>query len=486
MEANAQHIIRKLVVDLEWNPIQDRVSETEVQQRISQNVYQYILPCIDRCFARLAVPEGTTLRLDKIYLDLGDLSSFSDLADHLSEQIETALAEQLAAYRSVQGQHHTDRIALQYETGKLLDAFVQFLQTGRLPWWASSRPIDTWENEILGAIIHPDNEGFCATVLSTALRTPLARKRLAYQFSQNFVLDLLSISTPEYKTKLSVFQQETLRLVRLLHLTSEAEQQLKLTAWQTVCQNLFESRPLTWADPLFVRQWAEGLIAASGIGVLQKIVKKLAGSTPVEPFTNAFVHAGIEELLAQQPRRITPLKDSAPGPAGLLEESTTESVYVSNAGAVLIAPFLPAFFSHLGLLEDDLLTDVDRAACLLQFLVTSQGQFAEYDLFLNKILCGIPSEQPLIPTHKIKRSERQEARRMLRSVVEYWSALKGSSPESLQVNFLQRNGMIQPYENGWKLTVEQQTFDILLEDLPWTISYIQLPWMKKPLWVDWA
>jgi hypothetical protein len=45
--------------------------------------------------------------------------------------------------------------------------------------------------------------------------------------------------------------------------------------------------------------------------------------------------------------------------------------------------------------------------------------------------------------------------------------------------------LIRKEDGDWLLQVESRTFDVLLEHLPWGISMIKLPWMKKMLWVEW-
>jgi hypothetical protein len=79
-----------------------------------------------------------------------------------------------------------------------------------------------------------------------------------------------------------------------------------------------------------------------------------------------------------------------------------------------------------------------------------------------------------------------EADVMLLSVIEHWSVLKNTSVQGLRESFLQRNGKLTLVNNEWLLQVEQKSYDMLLQHLPWSISMIKLPWMKNLLKTEWV
>ena len=41
-------------------------------------------------------------------------------------------------------------------------------------------------------------------------------------------------------------------------------------------------------------------------------------------------------------------------------------------------------------------------------------------------------------------------------------------------------------DRDWLLQVESSGCDVLLDQLPWSISTIRLPWMESLLWVEWV
>ncbi len=80
----------------------------------------------------------------------------------------------------------------------------------------------------------------------------------------------------------------------------------------------------------------------------------------------------------------------------------------------------------------------------------------------------------------------EESEALLQSVIRYWPPLKNTSVDGLRHSFLQREGKLEQKQNGWLLTVEQKTIDILLDKLPWGFSTVTLPWMKEMISVDWC
>ena len=56
----------------------------------------------------------------------------------------------------------------------------------------------------------------------------------------------------------------------------------------------------------------------------------------------------------------------------------------------------------------------------------------------------------------------------------------------IRQSFLQRDGWLSRDDAGWRLRVDTQAYDVLLQTLPWQISLIRLPLMTSPLFVDWS
>jgi hypothetical protein len=211
----------------------------------------------------------------------------------------------------------------------------------------------------------------------------------------------------------------------------------------------------------------------------------------------------VQRLVNLAQRRIALLKPPAQQkPAMRLQDITTNpathsdattpqweaGLHINNAGQVLAAAFLPRLFSMLNLMQDGKfihLGAADRAVHLVQFMVTGQSATPEYELILNKILCGIGTSIPVSAGIDITEQEQTLIEQMLTSMIQHWKVLGSTSINGLRETFFQRQGWLVLEEDCWRLKVKEQTFDLLLDRLPWSMSLIKHGWMDKPLRVSW-
>ena len=71
---------------------------------------------------------------------------------------------------------------------------------------------------------------------------------------------------------------------------------------------------------------------------------------------------------------------------------------MTQAGLVLLHPFLRIYFDAVGLLEGESFRDESAqqtAIYLLYYLATKQTDAPEYELVLPKLLCGWPLNEPV-------------------------------------------------------------------------------------------
>jgi hypothetical protein len=168
--------------------------------------------------------------------------------------------------------------------------------------------------------------------------------------------------------------------------------------------------------------------------------------------------------------------------------SGQQSLYIKSSGIVILHYFLKPFFEGLNLLSEGQFKDDtahQRAVLLLHYLATGDTEVAEFDLTLHKILCGYSLSETLPTAIILSKKEKIESKKLLEAVIDHWTPMKNTSVEGLRDAFLQRDGKLTTKENGWLLTVEQRTLDLLLGKLPWGFSTIRLPWMEQILNVDW-
>lgn len=166
----------------------------------------------------------------------------------------------------------------------------------------------------------------------------------------------------------------------------------------------------------------------------------------------------------------------------------SSNVYIANAGLMLLWPFFTMLFDRSGYLQERAFknpTAAERAAHLLQFLVMGGEDFPEHLLVLNKLLCGIEQPQALERILPLTPGEKATGEGLLGAALGQWAALKNTTITGLRETFLQRPGKLVWSPEKVTLTVETKTVDIILDQLPWSISLIKLPWMALPLYVTW-
>jgi|GEM_PF-2791659 len=191
--------------------------------------------------------------------------------------------------------------------------------------------------------------------------------------------------------------------------------------------------------------------------------------------------------------RSRPSKDSRRTAFKLGEEKHGGTpIYVDNAGLVLVSPFLPHLFRELGLsrVDDTGKTHLDpepatRAVHLLQYLVDGRTSAPEPLLVLNKILCGLSVPTPVPSGIDLTEREQSLCDRLLKALIANWTIIANTSVAGLRETFLQREGRLEQLDDRWKLQVQRKTLDVLIDQVPWSISILTHPWMPQPLYVSW-
>ena len=164
---------------------------------------------------------------------------------------------------------------------------------------------------------------------------------------------------------------------------------------------------------------------------------------------------------------------------------------ISNAGLVILFPFLPMLFMRLNMLSQDR-RDFNsneskvRAIFILQHLMASEDrEYDEKDLFLNRLLINYPFNEPLPKRMELNQDELNTIDSLLEAAKTNWEKMRNTSMRGFQEAFLRRAGFIEKTEREWVLTVEERAFDILLDSIPWSYKLVRLPWMENILKVNW-
>ena len=165
-----------------------------------------------------------------------------------------------------------------------------------------------------------------------------------------------------------------------------------------------------------------------------------------------------------------------------------DSLYIHNAGLVIVCAYLPRLFDMLSLTkEGNFLTSTaqERGVHLVQWLVTGGEETAEPALALNKLLCGMPLSTPIVRRVGITDDEKTVLEGLLNGVLHNWAPLKSTSIDGLRESFLCRDGVLRITDDGYSLHVENKPFDMLLDQLPWNFTFIKFPWMAQSIQVEW-
>lgn len=210
-------------------------------------------------------------------------------------------------------------------------------------------------------------------------------------------------------------------------------------------------------------------------------LERLPEKSPGQPIqTDVFSESGgITAIHPEQMRRsnTNPITDLFP-------------MLVHQAGLVMLHPYLVRFFEHCGIKDADgkglCPSELPRAAALLHFIASGREVPYEYELGLIKVLLGLVPDTPLLVcSGLLTPDDRGEAEALLSAVISHWSILKDTSIQGLRHSFIERQGLLRQDDNGWRLNVERKPYDILLDQIPWSIGIARLPWMPQAIFTEW-
>ena len=155
---------------------------------------------------------------------------------------------------------------------------------------------------------------------------------------------------------------------------------------------------------------------------------------------------------------------------------------------MLLWPFLPRFVEQLGLRTDGGWRNpaaAQRAARLLQCVASGDADPPEFQLPLNKLLCGLPLDDALLDDAPLTEPEQAECDALLVAVIAQAPILREMSVAGFRGSFLLRPGQLSSRDGHWLLRVERQTYDVVIDRFPWGFAVVRLPWMPTLLQVQW-
>lgn len=483
------HIIRKQYLHVELNGTES--DGLALQRSLSGLCQHWLMPAIERVLNRLA-PRYGHLFIERLEIDAGIMTLEGlerDFVESVAHALEKSLREHMPA-EEFSEMAISENIRLKTANQSINEALLYFLRYGSLPWsfrlpdGATMEKIilDSWQEAVKSGV-----EPLCNEMLHV-LAEDAARKRLVRQFSPALLETLLSMLSPEGKRVMD----GVLEALRSSSAPSVDRKYFEKLLWEKAFAKLAENHVLKARD-IVTEAWCVMPFTAKGDTELKMVLEfhwpDITNRTQQQSSgfdKNSIVdeHSEDSEKIFFEPTAEN-LPESDKKSVRDIHPDVEEGIYIENAGLVLLHPFLPRFFTALGIATEDKLLQPERALYLLHFLATGQLIAPEHELILPKILCNVPLETPTESDVTLTPAEQEESTALLESVIHHWDALGNTSPDGLRGTFLLRSGKVSLKGDHWLLQVEAREFDILLDQLPWGIGMIKLPWMEKMLGVEW-
>ena len=363
-----------------------------------------------------------------------------------------------------------------------------WLRYGQAPLWWSSTPslslkalladVLAFAPELLVATLRQEQKQ--STHLATVLR------RLSYEIDFSALLALMKQQEPGIRP----------RLTELAHI----HQQFAEGLFQNITP-AFRDLPCLLLWEHVVQHWLSGNWKALQtqtvlLALYQQLIRRYPQTQ--QEVTEAFEASFQEHVAQQQLTPVTQLEqllgplvpNTKNNPSTSYETPLQEvSLVVTNAGLVILQHFFRMYFSRLKLMDDDGFSSKQNqldAVHWLQYLATGHQETDEPHLVLNKVLCGLPIRAPVSSGIEVSEQQRKLAESMIKAVIQHWTAIGSSSVSGFRGNWLVRDGLLREDDERWTLEVEKRPYDLLLDRLPFGFSLVNLPWMKKPLYVSWS
>ena len=480
------HIIHKLNVDIN---VPDIATARRIYRDTGELLNDMVLPRLEEKLQGLMTGEEY-YRVDKITIDL-QFDSETEFEKKLPVVAAAQLGKKLLDVKSATSEGgrgsllspgSKEALIKISETEKRWEIFLYFLETGRLPWYASSdiqwldegsltlaiADIQSTDQELPGVTNTKGTRHFYKDSFDRVIRkTADAATRLARQFTSSFILSLVK----QFYNYHPVWVDMHVAKVKK---EFPDDQQLVQQLLVNVIVFFNGSNDLKKSNTDLLQSLADKFISDK---------KKQEGQLLDE--NNATIYP-VPGAINDEQRK--DLNDNKEGKLKKLIADDEEGIYVSHAGLVLLHSFLPGFFDELGLLDNKQFKNEQyrqKAIHLLYYLATGERNPYEYDLLMEKYLCGLPLDEPVERFVTLTKEEEEESEGLLKAIIEHWKVLKNTSPEGLREGFLYRNGKLVTGHDH-RLLVESNSIDVLLEQLPWGYSIIRLSWMEKILYVDWV
>lgn len=454
------------------------MKKTEWLRQVVQKAIERLGPKLDQDFAdHLYIIDTLNVEINLKESELDQLETVlrKIILDEIQNVIETQQQAEI--------EHKTQEKAQKTVNEKRRELLSHFLLTGRMPWWAGSSDLFPEIEAFLEKISYEEWRNF---IIPLVQEKQMVVQRLVAQFPSRTVHELIKRSATDAAVAKEILAllNEITRFIKKQSLSESSAQDLTTTLLEKALAGILYDQSQTELNKCMMGILIDKIsLPNSSIYTEWKQWLQESEIPKKDAWIQQFDDIKDESTLVED---IMELEEVTRTDKTEWDEATGTSVL--NSGIVILHPFLESLFGNLALIEDGQFSnDVsrERAVCLVHFLATGSDHFPEHELLMPKFLCGWPMEDPINRFLPISDYEKSECIAVLNSAIEHWEALKQTSIEGLRTNFLQREGILKHEEFGWSLYVEQETHDILLEKLPWSLSVVTFRWLNEMLTVHW-
>jgi hypothetical protein len=486
MTKGNQHTIGTIEYELRVN---NEKKAVKIQEEISELSRNKIPGILEDLFDQID-HEGKYIVIDRIELDLGKFD-FQDFKLNFSSVLQKSLSQKLASLQAGKQEITSDQ-PNHYKEENDFHILEFFLKTGKLPWYAEGSNPDF--SAIVKKLIRKKEPAFINLVLSQA-RNLNFQKRISALVPENYYKEFIALFTDRPVWKDDSTLKLMLALFRIFPFADAGLSLFRQLLFQSIIETLVSKEIHSNFDfeiSVF-KQLAFRLHISFDVFISNAriSIKKIHSNKkyPSEMMTNLELLLKYSEKENSKTKKNKKIKKSDHSEEETEKREKEETSFlISNAGIILINPFLKELFTLLKLLKNGHFINEEaqyKAIHLIQYAAIGRTGHPEYSLLLNKILCGFPVENA-IPLHiELSKSEKTQTTRMISAVIKNWNALKNTSVPSFRTAFLQRNGLLKKTENGWNLSVERTAYDVLLNRLPWQYEQVKLHWMTSTVSTIW-
>lgn len=493
MAEKQNNIIRKQTVHFQYNGNTDGFA---LQKEVSDWCTFILIPEIEQQL-ELFDFDDSYLTIDKLEIDAA-IDKNTDWQQKIRNELIDSLGYRLRDYKPAKKKSEDAQKSVS-RSYKLDELVLFYFEKGYLPWWSKAFVQNNFDEVLLKWITGEKSAERAAHIiikLQQISSGPVIQRILKELPKRLFFEWVKQI----FKKETEVIDEAESFFTKVLSARNTAKAKVKPDAvYEVILAMLINGKiDIDLSIQVFLAT------IKNEIGNDASVLKDLTGNAilPANSFAKAWQNLLSEEIKNNVSKNTEEVKKSKLKYQRAIDQLTVknlaeknkqqvvadlqEGIYIENAGAVIIAAFLPVLFERLKIVTNGVVIKSDLGSLIIQYIVSGKSKAEEHELLLPKILCGISPELPVNTNKKITAAQKNEADEMLGSVIAHWAVIKNTSIAGLRESFLKRSGKLMLIDDEWLLQVEQKSYDMLLQQLPWNISMIKLPWMKNLLKTEWV